>query len=614
MLTFTNPERTSRPAPPPKEKKLELPVDLRRLCDAVRYDRMAMGDFRKKMNYNVRQMAGHEYGSNAAAQEMPLNLLSLWVDVLLGATCANNPRLMLSTADMKQQTAIEIMQDWINKEIVKMDAAAIFRRVIQDALFWQGILWVGLADAADAEESGWGLKAGQPFMRSISPNDYVCDQQALLHEQCSYQGWNYRIPVALANEIHRTSRQEKFEESDPSDLNWGGDEKIEYIGKPNGQREEIEPHTTIWELFSPKHKQIWLLRDSGGVPDETKEPIAIKPWIGAPRGPFHRLSLAEVNGNLNPNGPANHVVTLNENVNSMWRKLLRQTRDYKKVIPYRGSATDDAKRMQKVKDGELFMCENPEALAEMEVGGAGNAVWTMAQATQQAFNFMGGNLGLLAGREAQSDTATQDKLLNANATAGIATIQDRTQTFIESGFRSYSWLCWHHPKKVMESTWESPSFSELKVRRRLGPWDADQQGVKADAKREGPMPELRVDVYSLARKTPQSRMQFMSMVIDKMMPMLADAKSQGVAINYNALIEMFSQMGDEPGLKKIFTYAEPVPQDAAGGEQGSTKPANTTRTYQRYGAGGDSPQAKGSEIDTQMAQLQPGKMNPNSGA
>lgn len=616
MLTFTNPVRRSPPAAPPKPEKLDLPVDLRRLCDAVRYDRMAMGAFRKKMQYAVRQMAGFDYGDNGAKQEMPLNLLSLWVDVLLGATCANNPRLMVSVADQRQATAAEIMQGWINKEIVRMDAASIFRRTIQDALFWQGILSVSIADTDDAAESGWGLKAGQPFMRSISPNDYVCDQQSDMHERCAYQGHQYRIPVALANEIHRTSRMEKFEESDQTDLNFGGDEKITAIGGPSGQREEIEPHTTIWELFSPKHKQIWLLRDSGGLPDETKEPIAVKRWIGVPRGPFHRLSLGDVNGNLNPNGPANHLGTQNENLNSAWRKLMRQTRDYKKVIPFRGVATDDAKRMQKAKDGELFMCEDPAALAELEVGGAGNAVWTMAQAMQEAFNFMGGNLGLLSGRAAQSKTATQDKMLNENATASIGTIQDRTQTFIEGSFRSYAWLCWNHPAKVMKSEWESPSFPELKVKRRLGPWDSEERGLQVDAKRTGPMPDFRLDVYSLARKTPETRMQFMTMVVDKMLPMLQAAQQQGVTINFNELIAMWSQMGDEPGLKKIFTYAEPIPQDAGSAQQGGGmgKPAETTRRYERYSSGGDGPQQKGSEIDTQMAQLQPGKMNPNSGA
>lgn len=615
MLTFTNPARIAPPAPAPKREKLDLPVDLRRLCSAIRYDRYAMGDFRRKMQYAVRQTAGKDYGANAAKQDMPLNLMALWVDVLIGATCANNPRLMLSTRDQKQTSACEIYQGWINEEIVRMDAAAIFRRVIQDALYWQGILRVALADADDAAESGWGLKAGQPFMESISPMDYVCDQQAAIHERCAYQGHFYRIPVDLANELHRTSRQEKFEESDQSDLYFGGDEVIEAIGRPSGHREEIEPHTTIWEIFSPKHKQIWLLRDSGGIPDETKEPIAVKRWIGDPKGPYCRLSLGEVNGNLNPVGPATRLGPLNENLNSAWRKLLRQTRDYKKVVPFRGSTGDDAKRLQKANDGELFMCENPEQLAELEVGGAGNAVWTMAQAMQEAFNFMGGNLGLLAGREAQSKTATQDKLLNENATAGIATVQDRTQTFIENAFRRYAWLCWNHPTKIMTSEWQSPSFKELVIPRKLGPWNAPDGAV--DAKRDGKLPDLRLDVYSLARQTPQSRMAFMTMVVDKMLPMMALAQPQGVSIDFAELISMFSQMGDEPGLKKIFTYIEPVPADAGSApskDGGIPKPAETTRRYERYSSGGDGPQAKGSEIDTQMAQLQPGKMNPASGA
>lgn len=605
MLNATMPARYA--PPPAKTKTLKSPVDLGNLCRTIKNDRRDLSAFRQKRYLAVEQTAGENYGDNASRVEMPVNLMAIYIETILNGTVANQPRIMADTFEAEHEAAVSAWQDWANPELVAMDAASIFRRAIQDAIYWMGIVSVRLANPIDAEESGWGMKAGQPIMECIDPDDWVGDQGARTFDRMSYSGCRYRCPVKLANDLYKSAH--KFEPDDRTDYNYGGDPRIDEIGRTPGWREEVEDHTTIWEIWLPKHKQIMLLRDSGGVPDETHGPVAVKPWIGPARGPYHYLGLDFPAGNLNPNGPANRLVVLNSNFNSAWRKLLRQTRDYKKYTAYRGTAAKDAERVKSARDGEMVNVDcDPNDIQERESGGAGNAVWAMAQAMQQAFNFMGGNLAILSGRSAQSKTATQDKLLNENASASLASVQDKAYAFMQKCLDSWKWFTWNHPTKVMHSIWQSESMPDLRVPRQLGPWNS-----KLPLKRNGPMPKINLDIYSLARQTPQSRLAFQNAVLQGMLPLLPFAEKQGVQFDAQAWLDEQAKLGNEPGVKRMFRYAEPPAAVQGNGDTGAGgKPANTTRTYQRYGAGEDSEAAEGAALNEQFNELQAGNMNPNS--
>ena len=46
----------------------------------------------------------------------------------------------------------------------------------------------------------------------------------------------------------------------------------------------------------------------------------------------------------------------------------------------------------------------------------------MSDHIRSAFDFIGGNLALIGGRSPQARTAAQDKMLNENASAGVASM------------------------------------------------------------------------------------------------------------------------------------------------------------------------------------------------
>lgn len=584
-----------------KSKGMRLPdeIDLERLCDAIMRDYRDLEPFRSNRMEAVRQMGGARYGDDCAPKDVPVNLIGTYVRTVKPMLIDNNPRVMYRTFEKGQQQAVDAMQQWANDEIERTGFVETYGRVVTDALIWKGIVKIALATPSDAAVSGWDLQAGQPFMELVDPEDYVCDQSARMKPNCEYEACRYRIPVAVFNELYAKGRVEEAEEGeDPDDVNFGGDEKIQTLSRRTGRREEVEPHMDLWEVYLPRHKLVVILRDASGIPDSSKEPVLVQKWIGPPCGPYHWLGFEVMPGQLEPKGPAMDLLPLHLAFNASWRKLIDETLRYKKNQGYRGGGTDSAKRLRDAVDGEMIEFDDPQSIVPIESGGASNAVHIMAQSMQAAFEFVAGNPSTLAGDD-NSGTATQAKINNQNASAGVGNLRKQFVSFMQGTMESMNWYWWNHPTKVMTSQWTSPALPDMKFNRTVTPQE-----------RRGPMPDIRVDPYSLPRQTPQGRLAFINTVIQTVGPMMGLMQQQGVSLDMNALLDIFARYGDEPDLARIFRYTEP-PADGGGQPAGGGgMPANTTRTYERYGAGGDGspePQLDLADPGSKMT----GTVNPN---
>lgn len=610
MATATTAKRGDRSTPSRiPGPKLPDGLDLERLCTAIANDRQQLEPFRINRMAAVREFGGKNYGANAAPAEVPVNLIGMYVPIMKKSLIANNPNVMYQTFEREQEPTVAAMQDWANDEITTMGCQETFERACVDAFFWIGIIKVGIATPADSARDNWDLESGQPYMESIDPDDFVCDMTARRFDQCGYLGHRYRLPVKVANELYKKKKDDEFFPEELDDYNYGGDERIDTLGRDAGYREEFEDHCTLWEIWIPRHKVVVTLRDNGGLPDWVKGVVHIQKYLGPPEGPYHFLKFGDMPGNLQPKAPIMDLIDLHRHYNRAYRKLMRQTRDAKKVMGYRGGQTDEVKRLQDEPDGGMFQCDNPESLKEIETGGPSNAVLVMSDHIRTTFEFVGGNMALLGGRTPQSRTAAQDKMLNENASAGVSDMADVAATFFERCLSALNWFWWNHPTKVMKSTWTNPGMPSMKRTRTVYPGTA--KSPPGSLQRKGPLPRIKVDIYSLQRQTPQSRLAFINQVLQTITPMLQVLQAQGVAINANELIAVFSKYGHEPDLQKIFQYLQPPEQQGTSEPQSGGMPANTTRTYERYSAGGQGPQEKKADLQTDISKME-GPVNPNS--
>lgn len=587
----------------PRGRTAKLPdsVDLGRLCLAVERDRRELLPFRRNRLEMVRQYLGGRYGDNAAAAEVPVNFLGEYVDVILPAVVDNAPRVMLSTFDDAGRPVVEAMQAWVNDELVRMNVEKTYRRCLFDSLFLMGIAKVGIATPADAAASAWDVEAGQPFIESVDFEDFAWDTTSRSFDRCSYHACKYSIETSLANELYAKGRAEKFEPTDPDDINAGGDERMHTLAVSVGRKERLFDMTDLWECFIPQHKIVVTLRDSGGLPDPARGPVRVQPWVGPAAGPYHILALGD---GLPPKAPVMDLIDLHRAMNGTYRKLLRRTRDSKIVTFFDSTGTDDAERALKAPDGAMIQ-GRVEAFKQLETGGPTRDLVVMFDHMSGQANRRGGNLEVLGGRSTQARTASQEKQLNDNAQAGVGAIAGAFNKFCQGTVEALLWYFHYHPTKVMESHWSPASMPDLRVARRVTP-----------AMRRGTPPHLKIDVYSLPRATPQSRLAFINQTLTTLAPFAQLAAQQGKLPNLDELLALYAKYGNEPDLAKIYNITAQLDPGNGGstgpGDQGGgAKPAQTTRTYERISSGGQGPQAQKQQLNLAVANMS-GPANPNA--
>jgi hypothetical protein len=312
-----------------------------------------------------------------------------------------------------------------------------------------------------------------------------------------------------------------------------------------------------------------------------------------------------VPANLMPKSPTMDLMDLHLAINRNERKLVDQADRYKSVLPIRGAAMDEGNRIKQASDGEIIQADNADSAKEVAFGGPAQVLMLHGQELRQLFDFIGGNLALLGGRAPQSRTASQDKMLNENASTGVADMQGTVVTGVSRVMKAMCWFHWMHPQKVMNTQKAIPGTDDY-ISRTLHPYNTDAANhadlmARKATMRVGAMPNLRVDPYSLTHKSPQERLQFFTAVLTQLQPYLQMLQQQNIMVDFNALLEVFSKLGDEPELKKVFKYQEPVtPDQETPAADGTGKSPVSDRTYTRVSVGQGSQAAQGQDLHAQI--------------
>ena len=574
-------------------------VDLARLCSAVRNARRTLEPFRVKRRKAVKEYVGANWSEGGADRRVPINLLALYVQVVGRNLLSKNPRVMLSTFDKPSKPAVKAMESWANREIGEMRLSDTAARVVYDALFSVGICKVALATPAESSAVGWNLPAGTPFAARVDLDDFVYDTNAKSFAEAAFVGHRYRVPLSSVktDKAFTPKGRKKLQASDYSVHNSGGDERVATMGRGTaGDMEDLEDMVDLWEIYLPRTRQVITLADEDGSPagDADDVPLRTQEWLGPDHGPYHYLSYGLVPGNAMPKAPVMNLIDLHEAVNRLLNKLIQQGDRQKEVLPVRGGATDDAGRLLQVNDGEAFKCDAPD-LKSVSFGGPNAQNFALMTSLKDLFDFMAGNLSIMGGLAPQSKTASQDKMLNENSSAGVADMQDTTVTFMTSVIKALTWYWWHDPFKVMRTEYAPPGLPEYSIPRTVTP-EQRQKSSWDDL-------DIKVDPYSMTHATPQSRAaglnQIVQTVVVPMMPLL---QQQGISFDLNVYLQKIAVYMDMPDLGDIITIQEPPPPADGGATGQPTMPTQTTRNYNRQSTSEATPKGQNTNmVNTLMA-------------
>lgn len=595
-------------------------IDISRLTEAMRASRRALTFFREERKRLVSEFVGSHWAEGANSKRVPVNLLSRYVQVVSRALVPKNPRVMLTTRAREQQPAVAAMQEWMNARIEETYFAETIQRWVIDALFGpHGVMKVAIATPADAAVDGYTQAAGVPFAEAIDLDDFVYDLGCRDLRHASFIGHRYRMPLAVAKRLDYfdAGERKKLVADDSRTTNADGDERIDMLGtgwEATGSNRDFEELVELWEVYLPRTKRVVTMRsDAGGVPASDSTPLRVQEWMGPPCGPYHFLTFQSVPGNALGKGPMMDLIDLHEFVNHLYRKLVNQAQRQKEVAFVSGAQTDDGKKVVQADDGDMVSVDNPAAVNTKSYGGPNAVNANFAVHLKDLFSQQSGNLDLLSGASPQSKTASQDKMLNDNASAGVADMQERTVAGTASVLRAWGWFWWNHPQEVMKTVKALPGLPGIAIERRLHPAGAETPGTpgpgfggtggvppkKAGLTREGRFEDLhcRVDPYSMQYRSPQQRLAFLSTLVKEMSPMMPLLQQQGITFDMQFYLKKVAEYADEPDVAGLFTIQEPVDPEAGGGQRGSSMPPQTERSYVRRSAGAD----EGRQVEAQFA-------------
>jgi hypothetical protein len=560
-------------------------IDTARLSDAMAAARKSLERFRAERLKMLVAYAGGHYSENTSPQNVPVNFLSLYVQVFSRALVSKNPRVMLSTWHRPARPTVHAMQDWVNREIERLALAKVFQRSVVDALFGTGVMKVSLATPSDAAMSGWESEAGTPTAAVVDLDDWVFDVYARDMKGADFMGHRYRAPLEVVRnwKLYNSKARKKAQPSDRSEYNAEGDFRATALVRGDyADDTEFEEMVELWEVYLPRHRKVvTMLADEGGKADG-EDALLVQDWVGPYCGPYHFLSFMPVPGSPWGKGPLQDVFDLHRSANASFNKLEAQARRLKVVTAVGRGATEDGKALIDAKDGEAKGVSNADQIREVVMGGPHAGLFQYFLAVKDLFNFFSGNLEMMGGLSPQSKTATQDKMLNENSSRTLADMQETTVAFVSDVLKAFGWYWWHDPVSEKEGHYSPSAAPDVVVPRRESLSLPRRMAASWEAV------DLKVDPYSLAHQTPASRLAALNQVVQQvLMPMAGLLAQQGIQFDLNAYLKKIAEYLDMPDLPELLSIADPVaPRGGDGGGDAPGPGGETTRNYVRESVSG----------------------------
>lgn len=599
-------------------------LDLNRLCEAMYRARKDLERFRVERKDAVKQYIGGHWSEEGPPQKVPLNLISLYVQIVGRSLIPKAPRITVSTFAKKAKPTVAAMQKWANLEIQKMGLDSTLQRVVVDALFSIGICKVSLLDPAHSSIWGWDTPAGTAFAERVDLDDFVFDTHARDFREASFIGHRYRVPLAtIKDDPNYSPRRKDLSASDDNPYNRDGDERINTLQR-GGYRTspEYEEMVDLWEVYLPRHKMLVtlphdaLLGAVGGEAGAKYDEAALREWewIGPDEGPYKFLAFGAVPGNAMPKSPVQDLIDLHTVTNELYLKLMRQGERQKELLTVQGQADTDGQRVIDANDGDVIRVDNPDRMKVASFGGPNQNNLQLAIHLKDMFSYMAGNLDAMGGLSPQAKTLGQDRMLMESASRTVSDMQETATGFVSDVCSALCWYWWHDPFKVMKVEHTVNNLPESAIVRRVHPAGTrDAAGYPMPLSRDADWDdlELNVDPYSLQHQTPSQKLQALMSVVEKVViPMQPVLQAAGVSFDVVKLIQLMSEYMNTPEIADIVTIGEP-PQDAlqGGAQQSGAGPANTSHETIRRSLGGNLAATREATLAHMTSPQQPGVSN-----
>lgn len=553
---------------------------MQQLVKSMEHSRRQLAPFREKLLDFTRQYVGMQYSHDGATRKVPINFIELLTGIYVRMLVGGKPRNLITTPHLRLKfQALDFEADQ-NHLLDEINFELTVQEWVTNAIFLIGIIKTGITEGPQGEIEGFLHDAGQPFADTIDFPDWVHDTNVSRYEQVQFAGNKYYMPadyVFGSGLYGLDGNGQELVGSQHSPYEETGEEKLRNLsgGQEHGI-DEFHKLIELWDCWLPREQLVltFLADDASGVANH--KPIRTVEWEGGEEGPYYLLAFTKVPGNMMPLSPVSLMMDLHEMANAVFRKLERQAQRQKDIGIIRPGGENTAEAINKTSDGEWVLNDSPQDARVQKFGGPdplNSAFFLMAK--DLAFSIPGGNIELLGGLSAQSDTLGQDQILNQRASRRLESMQEIT---------------WSATEKVMKalakSNWYDP-IRNVKINRKVPGTTLEVPVRHAPELREGDFIDFNFQLYpfSMTNRTPEAKLQTITNYIERViMPFVEQMREQGLTVDLLQLTRIFSKFSNTPELNELLTTANgPIESDLAE-VTGHDKPRQspvTTRNYVR---------------------------------
>jgi hypothetical protein len=492
---------------------------LKRVVDDA-LDRMK--PHRRRRAELLSQLAGpHASTSGATGAPEPLNTLHMVAGIIVPNLFFHNPRVLVTADDPYLREEADLHAADLARQLERLDFQRAMRTVLVDALVGLGAMKVGRSPGRVVELDGQPVDVGELFVEPVDLDDYFLDPSARDRRQATFEGNRWTIDFdALRGEGFDAAVVDRMSPRRESS---------------NDAPRTLRPRAELLDVWLPAEGVMLTLPASPGVPGVLRE----VPWQGHPHGPYETLAMFPLPGRAMPVPLLSVILDLHLLINKLARKAGRQADRAKSLLVAPRAAEEDAETIRAADDGDVVLVDFPEQIRNMTAGEVDASAVEHVGFLAQWLSRIAGNTNLLGGIVADSNTATQDRLLMDNATVAINDMRMQTHRFAQRVVERIAWYRRRDPLLRERLLMRAPGGAEYPA------WldGRDLDGDWSDF-------SIELDLYSALPDDPAQRRRRMGeWITGAVIPLAEQARRSGVEIDYARLLAEAARAADIPGAE-----------------------------------------------------------------
>lgn len=512
------------------------PEQFARLRRAVKNNYRKMKPFREVRRLTVNAARGHYYDTEddtPDAARDSVNMLDQFQQILIRSFVQSNPRARVTSRTVPKVAAI--FQEHLNKTIREINLIDTLRSAVQESILgYLGIVYCGISPTANDPY-------GESYCDSIGLPNFVVDMGQTEFAEVDLIGHRFarRIDDLIDNESYDQEVVSKLRGRRSS---WSELEDRSDRSRDDDEEGSLFDWVDIWAILVKPTNQIIYMSDNPGV----DAPLRVESYDGPEFGPYVLLGFDRVPDELMPNSRGALMLDIHDFVNSKYCQIFMKEDQAADFHTYEGGAEEDARRIRDAMDGEVIQVNDNAAVVRRSKPGTNPQALATAIHGRQLFDELSGNLRLLGGVGPIAETATQERLANANASRLVRDMQLQVVEFTKRILQNIAWAEWTHPTRMR------------RVEIKTGQNGMAIEELWEPAIREGDFIEHEIDIVpdSMEHRSSAQQLEHLIRAVQGMViPMMQVPSERPVVLKAPEFLRKYSELDNLPELEQVADYA-----------------------------------------------------------